>query len=89
MPDRWRSWATARRTRAKWPEWPRRRPTTCAVTAAQSDDPLAAIMAAPVVRCDVVQFELFGISLAGWNFLLSTLGALLVLGLIGRANAAS
>ncbi|MBH0111496.1 disulfide bond formation protein B [Novosphingobium sp. YJ-S2-02] len=63
--------------------------TTCAVTAAQSHDPLAAIMAAPVVRCDVVQFELFGISLAGWNFLLSTLGALLVLGLIGRANAAS
>ena len=63
--------------------------TTCTATAAQAEDPLAAIMAAPVVRCDVVQFELFGISLAGWNFLLSTLGALLVLGLIGRANAAS
>ena len=34
-------------------------------------DPVAAIMAAPLVRCDVVQWKLFGISLAGYNFLIS------------------
>lgn len=62
--------------------------TTCTATAANSDDPLAAIMAAPVIRCDVVQFEFLGISMAGWNFLISTGGALLVLGLIARANKA-
>ena len=30
--------------------------------------------AAPIVRCDVAPWELFGISLAGWNFLISVIG---------------
>lgn len=51
-------------------------------------DPLDAILKAPVVRCDAVQWSLFGISLAGWNFLISTAGALLMLGLIA-ANRTS
>ena len=49
-------------------------------------DPLAAIMAAPLIRCDEAQWTLFGISLAGFNFLFSTGGALLALALLRRAR---
>jgi disulfide bond formation protein DsbB len=48
-------------------------------------DPLAAIMKAPLVRCDVAPWSLFGISLAGWNFLVSTGAGLAILALLGRA----
>ncbi|PTQ12770.1 disulfide bond formation protein B [Sphingomonas oleivorans] len=37
-------------------------------------DVLAEIMATPMIRCDAVQWSLFGISLAGWNALFSILG---------------
>ncbi len=37
------------------------------------------IMNAPLVRCDVAPWELFGISLAGYNFLLSSAGAIAIL----------
>lgn len=47
--------------------------TTCATTGG-SGDVLADIMAAPLVRCDEVQWALFGISLAGWNAILSLVG---------------
>lgn len=52
--------------------------TACA-TAAVGDagDPLDAIMNAPVIRCDVAPWDLLGISLAGWNFLISVPLALL------------
>jgi disulfide bond formation protein DsbB len=46
------------------------------------------IMHAPLVRCDVAPWSLFGISLAGFNFLISTLGALVVLLLIAREKRA-
>ena len=36
-----------------------------------ADDLLNQIMAAPVVRCDQVQWSLLGISMAGWNAILS------------------
>ena len=42
--------------------------TTCTATGAAS---LQDILAAPVVRCDQVQFEFLGISMAGWNALIS------------------
>jgi disulfide bond formation protein DsbB len=51
---------------------------------AAGGDPLAAIMNAPVIRCDAVQWSLFGISLAGWNFIFSTGGALAVFVLLAR-----
>ena len=51
-----------------------------------SGDPLDAIMAAPNVRCDEVQWQLFGISLAGYNFLASGAAALAVFGLVARAK---
>ncbi|TRD11399.1 disulfide bond formation protein B [Erythrobacter insulae] len=37
--------------------------------------------AAPIVRCDVAPWSLFGISLAGWNFLFSCAGGITILGL--------
>ena len=55
---------------------------------ASGGDPLAAIMAAPVIRCDVPQWTLFGVSLAGFNFLFSTLGALAIFGLLARSGKA-
>ena len=51
---------------------------------AAGGDPLEAIMQAPVIRCDTIPWSLFGISLAGWNFLISTTGALAVFGLLAR-----
>jgi disulfide bond formation protein DsbB len=38
-------------------------------------DPLDAIMDAPRVRCDEVQWSLLGVSLAGFNFLISGIAA--------------
>lgn len=39
------------------------------------------LLAAPVVRCDEIAWSLFGISMAGWNFLVS--GALALIGVKG------
>jgi disulfide bond formation protein DsbB len=49
-----------------------------ATTAAALRDQL---LAAPVVRCDEIAWSFLGVSMAGWNFLLS--GALALLGLRG------
>lgn len=59
--------------------------TTCS-SHKLGDDPLAAIMAAPVIRCDVAPWTLFGVSLAGYNFLISMAGAIAVFRLLGRAR---
>jgi disulfide bond formation protein DsbB len=54
--------------------------TRCTVTAHGSgEDLFRQIMDAPIVRCDQVQWSFLGISMAGWNFLISTLSALLIL----------
>lgn len=64
--------------------------TACTANAtANSSDPLAAIMSAPVIRCDVAPWSVFNVSLAGWNFLFSTLGALIIFGLIARSGKAN
>jgi disulfide bond formation protein DsbB len=57
--------------------------TRCA-TSGLAGDPLDAIMNAPLVRCDVAAWRLFGVSLAGWNFLISLAGAAAILLLLGR-----
>ncbi len=49
-------------------------------------DPLKEVMDAPLVRCDVVQWKLFGISLAGYNFLVSGAVAGAIFVLLGRAG---
>lgn len=59
--------------------------TACS-TVAGGGNPLDAIMNAPVVRCDVAPWDLFGISLAGFNFLISTAGAILVFALLGKSR---
>lgn len=47
---------------------------------------LDAIMNAPIVRCDVAPWSLFGISLAGYNFLISTAAALGIFALLRRSG---
>ena len=51
-------------------------------------DLLNQITHAPVVRCDEVQFRFLGISMAGWNAILSLGGAALILLLTLRATRA-
>jgi disulfide bond formation protein DsbB len=59
--------------------------TRCATqVAAGSTNPLDAIMNTPYVRCDAAQWSLFGISLAGWNFLFSTAAAITIAMLLSR-----
>ena len=58
--------------------------TGCATVAQAGGDPLEAILNAPIVRCDVAPWTLFGISLAGYNFLVSTAAALAVFALLRR-----
>lgn len=47
---------------------------------------LADIMKTPLVRCDQAQWSLFGISLAGYNAIISIGGALLIMRLLMRKN---
>jgi len=56
--------------------------TTCSSTAAGTS--IEDILNAPLIRCDEAQWRLFGISLAGYNFLISTATAIVVFVLLGR-----
>ena len=58
--------------------------TTCTTSGATSLDD---IMAVPLVRCDQVQWSLAGISLAGFNALISLGGALAIVLLARRKTA--
>lgn len=60
-------------------------PTACSSTRL-GDDPLASIMNAPLIRCDTPAWTLFGISLAGFNFLISVSSAVLILLLLRRRS---
>ena len=60
--------------------------TRCTSTVQPGGDVLKAILDAPLVRCDQAQWTLFGISLAGFNFLISTAGALLAATLLARST---
>ncbi|MEP5154215.1 disulfide bond formation protein B [Planktotalea sp.] len=49
-------------------------PTTCTsgpIGDLSASDLLAQIMDAPLVRCDEIPWELFGLSMAGWNMVIS------------------
>ena len=55
--------------------------TTCTATVragTSTEDLLRQIVAAPLIRCDQVQWSFFGISMAGWNAILSLGGAALI-----------
>ena len=56
--------------------------TTCSSTAAGNS--LEDILNAPLIRCDEAQWTLLGISLAGFNFLISTATALAIFVLLAR-----
>jgi len=58
--------------------------TECTSYAAKGGDPLDAIMNAPLIRCDAAQWTLLGISLAGFNFLISGLSAVAIFALLAR-----
>ena len=55
--------------------------TRCSTGGAMSLDEL---MKVPLVRCDQVQFSFLGISMAGWNAILSLGGAGMIWFLLGR-----
>ncbi|GMM91762.1 disulfide bond formation protein B [Qipengyuania sp. MTN3-11] len=59
--------------------------TNCATTpVGVGESALDSIMNAPMIRCDEAPWSLLGISLAGWNFLVSTVSALAILFLLFR-----
>ncbi|MXO91370.1 disulfide bond formation protein B [Pontixanthobacter aquaemixtae] len=62
--------------------------TSCATAiGAGGGDPLDAIMNAPLIRCDVAPWTLFGVSLAGWNFLISTVSGCAIVAMSAKARA--
>jgi disulfide bond formation protein DsbB len=58
--------------------------TACTSNVALGGDPLEAIMNAPLIRCDVAPWTLAGVSLAGFNAIISTLSAVAIFGLLGK-----
>jgi disulfide bond formation protein DsbB len=61
--------------------------TQCAQMAVQGGDSLEAVLNAPMIRCDVAPFEFLGVSLAGWNFIISTMTAIAIFALLLRPAA--
>jgi len=59
--------------------------TTCSTTRGMT---LQDIVSAPLVRCDQVQWSLFGLSMAGWYAVLSLGGAVLIATLALKAGRA-
>jgi disulfide bond formation protein DsbB len=64
--------------------------TTCTalIHSGSTEDVLRQITQAPLIRCDQVQFRFLGISMAGWNAILSLSGAATILVLILKAKKA-
>ena len=61
---------------------------TALTYSSSTEELLRQITHAPLVRCDVVQFRFLGISMAGWNAILSLGGAALIVGLTLRGRRA-
>ena len=64
--------------------------TTCTTTAAagSTKDLLKELMKVPLVRCDQVQWSLLGVSMAGWNAILSLAGAAAIFFLVATGRRA-
>lgn len=58
--------------------------TTCATTGGGTGDTFKDIMSTPLIRCDVPQWTLFGLSLAGYNAIISIGTALAIFALLKR-----
>jgi disulfide bond formation protein DsbB len=59
--------------------------TTCTANGART---LNEILSAPLVRCDQVQWSFLGISMAGWNAILSLTGAAVIVILLLKERRA-
>jgi disulfide bond formation protein DsbB len=46
---------------------------TATIASGSSAEIMGQIMAQPLVRCDAIAWSLFGISMAGWNFIISAM----------------
>jgi disulfide bond formation protein DsbB len=62
--------------------------TACASHVTSGGDPLEAIYDAPFVRCDVAPWTLAGISLAGFNAIISVASAVAILVLVAKDQRA-
>jgi len=64
--------------------------TTCTATAhgTTTADLMKEIMAAPLVRCDEIQWSFLGVSMAGWNAIVSIGSAIVILALVLRGRRA-
>ncbi len=60
--------------------------TACAMPPAAGGNALDAVLAAPVTRCDQAPWSLMGISLAGWNALISIGAAIAIWSLLARSR---
>jgi disulfide bond formation protein DsbB len=60
--------------------------TSCSSPIENSGDPLEAIMNAPLVRCDVAPWTLAGVSLAGFNAIISVTSAVAICLLLARGG---
>lgn len=58
--------------------------TGCATLAGTGGDPLAAVLNAPIVRCDQAAWRFLGLSLAGWNALISILAVGTIIAFLAR-----
>ena len=58
--------------------------TACTSMVESGGDPLEAIMNAPLIRCDVPAWTLLGISLAGFNAIISSASALAIFVLLAK-----
>jgi len=62
--------------------------TGCATLDVAGADPLEAVLAAPIIRCDEAPWSFLGLSLAGWNALISILTTIAIFTLLRRGKKA-
>ena len=60
--------------------------TTCSSPGASGGDALEAIMNTPLIRCDAPQWTFAGVSLAGFNAIISVVSAVAILALLAKAR---
>jgi disulfide bond formation protein DsbB len=67
--------------------WTANLPCLAPTLSGSGQDILAQIMAAPIIRCDQPQWALWGVSLAGWNAIISLVSGASILWLIAKPAA--
>ncbi len=62
--------------------------TACTSPVATGGDALEALLDAPIIRCDMAPWDLFGVSLAGFNAIFSCVGAFAIWSLLAKGKSA-